>query len=321
MNLVGTSTLFLSEFGTRSGTGTISTVGSSVDVSGTSTKFLSEVAVDDLVGNSTVGFSRVVAVLSDTSLTLDSALDFSATHTLTIVEQPTVFLTGETNARKVKTLTSNTAGTVVGGNWASNRTNVASYVGVPMASVWLYVWVLKGATGTTAAFSTQRTTPLLTISGYDQEYRRVGETRVNTAGNLQKSFASGSGPARTVYYQADTDLSDADELQVVSNASSLTSGYTIVDLHAAVPPGSRLCHLACHSISPNTPQDVYVVSELSLGSSSNYIPAPASSSARSDVTLAIPLEGNRRIGHATPVAGSDTGDGTYIDVVGYEVDL
>src|SRR5205807_1537074 len=70
--ITGTSTLFLTEFTTRTCTGTIA--GASTTITGTNTLFLSEFAVGDLIGTNAKGYSRITAIASDTSLTIVAAI-------------------------------------------------------------------------------------------------------------------------------------------------------------------------------------------------------------------------------------------------------
>lgn len=318
--VAGTATTFFSSFGTRTGTGVFYLLlGSSTTINGVGTKWLTELAVDDVIGNTTHGFARVTKVNSDTTATISSAINFNSSGVVTIMEQPTIEVTGET-ARKVRNITSNTALVTEGANWATNRTGVTAFTGTPCASLWLYIWVLKGASGTTVALSTQRTTPLLSIAGYDQDYRRVGALRIASTGNLiPVTYNTGVG-SRTALYQADLTF-DGVDLQVVANASS-TASPTDILCNVAAPPGARAIHLVLSSRSPNTVRTVYVHG-LNCGDQfahSRSVTAP-STSTRDDRTFLVPCTPCQILQHNVDAAVSATGDGTYVEIIGYDEDV
>lgn len=155
--ITGTSTLFLSEFGTRPLTGTLVTGGgSSTTVSGTETRFLEELRIGDLIGNSTDGFREVSSITSSTSLTVTSAVSITSSIA-TAIEYPTIAGGSITNCH-VTAIASNTSLTAA--RTQGSYSNQTAYAGERLTggsvTHHLYLWV----SDTTAFASTQRTTPL-----------------------------------------------------------------------------------------------------------------------------------------------------------------
>lgn len=181
--VTGSGTSFTTQFGSRAGVGTISSSGAAV--TGVGTTFLSTVAVADLIGNATIGWLQVVAVNSDTSLTLVQAPGVAfSTSAFSVIESPTMQVAGQT-AAQVKIIVSNTSLNLVA-NSSATASGVGFTIGVvpttatiPATGVdFLFLWIGYGATGTGVYVSTQRTTPY-GIAGYNLFVRRVGSLLIN----------------------------------------------------------------------------------------------------------------------------------------------
>ena len=172
--ITGTGAAFLTEFGTRTCSGTIT--GAGTTITGTSTKFLTEFSVDDLIGTAAVGYSRITAIASDTSLTIVAAMPGgSAGGTTPIcIENATVTM-GSQDSRRINTIASNTSlvaesaytGTTSGNTLKAGEPNSIS------GTQAFYLWLASGGSGTTVYLSSQRTTPF-GVSGYTTSLRRIG---------------------------------------------------------------------------------------------------------------------------------------------------
>lgn len=174
VSVVGTSTLFLTVFGTRAGTGTISSSGAIV--TGAGTLFTSEVVVGDLIGNATLGYYQVIQVVSDTSLVITSTPGVAfSTSSYNVIESPTITLNTNVTAR-VKTITTNLALTV---DFLQTAQTIQPYYVGRLSTTTAQntldgcIWVGTGASGTGCYASTQRTTPY-GITGYNTYVRNVG---------------------------------------------------------------------------------------------------------------------------------------------------
>lgn len=321
--VTGSGTAFLSEFGTRAATGTVSTSGGTT-WTGTGTKFLTEVAVNDLVGNSSRGFFRVSVISSDTSLQTDTnpggvTSDFS-NDAFSVTENPKIETAGG-RTYVVERITSNTALTLLSSTAATaTETGVAAYAGGKKCTTgnvsdgWRAVWLLSGGSGTTVAFSTQRTTPYGSITGYTTSYRRIGWVRINSSGNILASYGSEGGPGRWTAYEADGTIA---EMRALSNASSTTSWQSF-SCSSAIPPTARTIRGWLFSLSPNTASVVYVRGR-NLGDSAvarNLFVQAVSTSTTGFAAVVVPCDGVQYLDHGA--AGSATGDGTFFDLLGYE---
>ena len=325
--VTGSGTSFLSEFGTRAATGTVSTSGG-VTWTGTGTKFLTEVALNDLVGNSSRGFFRVSLISSDTSLQTDTnpagvTSDFSG-DAFSVVENPKIETAGG-RTYIVENITSNTALTLLSFTAATaTESGVAVYAGGKKCTTttiydgWRAVWLLSGGSGTTVALSTQRTTPYLSITGYTTSYRRIGWVRINSSGNIIPAY-SADGPlgARWTRYETDVAAGGA-SCRALSNASSTTSWQSF-SCDATVPPTARVIQGLLFSFAPNTAVAVMVRGR-GLGDSAvsrqRLVLAP-STSGISSLVVDVPCDGAQYLDHGCG-AGGPTGDGSYFDVLAYE---
>lgn len=196
--LTGSGTAFLTEFAPnatpRAGSGTITTVGTAV--TGTSTQFASgQLAVGDLIGNASNGYSRVTAIDSDTSATLAAAIpggDLTGAS-YNVLENLTVTCVGET--RRVNTITSDTALSVQTA-WTTSGAGQTITTGQFVASFWAAAWVVSGTSGSGGLVSTQRTALLNPPTGYTTSQRRVGWIRLNSSGQYKRYFYQDGGITR-----------------------------------------------------------------------------------------------------------------------------
>ncbi len=227
----GSGTSFLTEFGTRALSGTISSSGTAVTGSGT--KFLSEIAVNDLIGSSVKGYFRVTAIASDTALTLSTTPGsaFSATSA-SCIENPTINA-GSNPRLCVDTITSDTSLTTTTSatTTASGITAYAGAVG-STASRFYYLHVCSGASGTTAIISTQRTTPWLP-TGYTSYFRRIGSVVTDTSGNILAFSQKGTGAQKEYQWQF---AFTANNSRIVSSGTA--TSWTAAVGSAVAPPSA-----------------------------------------------------------------------------------
>ena len=232
--VVGVGTAFLTGFGGRALTQylaaapTVSSAGTVI--TGTNTKFLRDVAVNDLIGTVAKGFARVATVNSDTSITLVTPPPVGlVADTILVVETPNLVVTNGVTfaARKINSISSNTA-LVLDSAAGALLTAQPAYTGIYGAAtpqitgaaaagsldqagaIWLYVWAASGGSGTTLFWSTQRTTPYGTVAGYTTSYRRIAAffwagDDVNFAGTARYEASSGASRRRCYYYQTITN--------------------------------------------------------------------------------------------------------------------
>ena len=228
-HITGVGTTFSTDFGSKAGTGTLSTA--STTVTGTGTRFLSELAVGDMLGNATRGWSRVTDILSDTSAVIQPQLPNgnASAEAYTILENPTIEIEGF--IRKVEVIHNDTTLDVVGGTLGSGSAGQVLKVGSvgtnDIPDQWLAVWAIKGASGASCMLSTQWTTPYTLPVGYDQDARLIGWMRNDASGNLRRMFYRSDGQQRTA-------------TQHENNADVLTNGtqatFFLVDLKEWLPP-------------------------------------------------------------------------------------
>ncbi len=167
----------------RAITGTISATGTALTGSGTS--FRSELWIGDLVGTSTTyGWSRVIAVLSDTSATLVLAFPGGDPTSISaeVIHSATIWAgTVTDNKQVVRTI--NAAGTsiVVFANATVSASSPLTLGTLPDNSTpddfaeatWVFVWVIDDGTTPGILLSTQHEELLAPPSGYTS-FRRVG---------------------------------------------------------------------------------------------------------------------------------------------------
>lgn len=241
--------------------GTLSS--SSTTVTGTSTKFLTEVAVGDLIGNSTRGYSRVTAIASDTSLTIVAAFPASSASgdTMKTFYGVTIWI-GSTGTDKRMVNTISAAGTaivvdVTPGALSTLSSGQTLTIGVcpnlaseSTTNYWMHIWLRSGGSGKTATWSTQRKTPY-SLSGYTTAVRRVGAMPIiggNSTPTLnfcyQQQFSSLS---RDTYYQDDLLSHNI----LICNNATAPAAWTALAFNMAVPPASTLCWTGMQSGGAN----------------------------------------------------------------------
>lgn len=234
--VTGTSSAFLTEFAPgntpRTLTGTIGTGGAaSTTITGSGTKFTREVKLNDLVGNSSVGYAKVTSIVSDTSLVVVSNLTIANGSTGKVIENPTLEDGNGGAVRRVDAIASDTALTVDSRGIASSHT-VTGYTGSRDVSTWLVIWVCAGGF---VFLSTQRTTPFLTIASVGSTYRAVGALRLNSTGSgeILAFSQSGLGTEREYQWQVTAAV---DNLRVVSNGVGATSTWVKYEFGGVISP-------------------------------------------------------------------------------------
>ncbi len=304
--VVGSGTSFFTEFGGRAATGTI-TASSGTTITGTGTSFLTEVAVNDLVGNSTGGYSRVSLISSDTSLQVDDAVTLSGAWG--VIECPRIETAGG-RVYMVGRIASNTSLTLVASTFAlATESGVATYSTAKRCSTatpvdgWRAVWLLSGGSGTTVVLSTQRTTPYLSTSGYTTSYRRIGWVRVDASGNL--ALISGQDGGHWRFFGTSHNV-------MILNANASTTPTT-VSLEAAAPPTTTLLQATAQLEAPNTVTTA-VVGHPTVSTSALVVYAPSTSAGAYTVGPVSCDEAQRVAYSGVP---SSSGDGFYLYVDGY----
>lgn len=308
--ITGTGTAFLTEFGTRALTGTIGTGGgASSTITGSSSAFLSEVSPGDLIGNATVGYARVTAIASDTSLTVVSNLTISNGSSGLVIENATLQVASQTAAR-VNAIASNTSLTI-SANSSATQSGQAAKAGVEVASCWYTAQVIQGASGEGTCLSTQRTT-LFGISGYTNSRRRVGWVLNDSSGNILEFSHYAFGEYRETAWECGNTVNGT---RVVSNGGS-TSWVSYVA--SAVVPASSTYMRAAVVLSGGGSNSSAYWRPRNRGNSTvsrNGQQVRTSSAAENAGSLQeIGLDGAQAFDLVLTSGGSA---GTYVDVAGY----
>ena len=247
--VTGTSTAFLTAFGTRTCSGT--TTGASTTQTGTGTKFLSEFAVGDLIGTNAKGYARITAIASDTSLTTSVAIPGGSPGGTTpvCIEQPWIQVNAQT-IQQIDSITSDTSLSLPANSSATAASGGTLTKGViPASQTYLMVWLGTGGSGTGVWISTQRTTPY-GISGYATNVRRVGSV-IWTGSAIVPFDQWGNGGER--WYQLENGGANS-----VLSAGTSTS-WTVVACNAWAPPGATALFMALGVTgSTNTTYFVYL---------------------------------------------------------------
>lgn len=225
--VTGSSSAFLTEFGTRALTGTVSSSGTTV--TGTGTLFMSELWIGCLIGNSTRGYFQVMAIASDTSLTLASTPGAAfSSESANAIENPTIKVSTNT-AVQVKSIASNTSLTIAANSSATVSGQTYRIGVLPTTTTYpvannchLNVWVGNGGSGTGVFVSTQRTTPF-GISGYNTYFRRIGSVLLNS-GSVQGFSQYGNSRDRWMQYEIER-TSIGSRILSAGTATSWTAVY------------------------------------------------------------------------------------------------
>jgi hypothetical protein len=307
--VTGSGTSFLSQFGTRAGSGTIT--GASTTITGTGTKFLSEVSVGDLIGTASKGYSRVTAIASDTSLTIVTAIPGGSPGgaAYNIIENPTFKASGGTYAR-LNSITDDTHLTL--STTTGTFTGVTGYAGEPTAESagqWLYVWLATGGSGTTCYVSTQRTTPY-GVSGYTTAVRRIGVIRYNSSAIMAFS-QQGQANERTYFWE----VAQASQGTRCLSAGAATS-WTSVDCSAVVPPTSTFAVI--NTIFTGPPATQAYLRPRGIGESAVSRPSQSfTTSVLTNYQFWCSTDGAQCVDYA----GSAAGMTMYVDIEGFREDL
>lgn len=253
--VTGSSSAFLTEFGTRALTGTVSSSGATV--TGTNTLFMSELWIGCLLGNATRGYFQVTAIASDTSLTLVSTpgVAFSA-EAVNAIENPTIKVSTNT-AIQVTAISSNTSLTIAANSSATVSGQTYRIGVLPTTTTYpasnnfhLNIWVGSGNSGTGVFASTQRTTPF-GISGYNTYIRRLGSVLLN-AGSVQGFSQWGNSNDRWIQHEIARNTVG---LRVLNNGAA--TSWTAVYCGGVVPPLVRSVNL-CVSVASSVGNLTYL---------------------------------------------------------------
>lgn len=317
--VTGSGTSFFTDFGTRAGAQTITSVGNGV--TGTNTAFLSEVAVGDMIGNATAGYAIVGAVISDTSLTLAPVAfpngDINSASAYNIIEQPTITFNG--TVFYITTISSNTSLIIHG--TTPNVSGVTYRIGKSYGSAALNgvqytnVHILTGGSGTTAICSTQRTKPYGVsfggssgISGYTTGYRRIQAIPLDSSGNIYPFAQDGLNARRKITFVFAVATNGT---RVLSNGSAST--WTDVACNTSVPPTARIVDILGTATGPQfsmRPRGVNAFSGQGISTVNGIAGGP-------DATFFMCCDGAQYIQYQNASASA----GSYIDVQGYEEDV
>jgi hypothetical protein len=233
--VVGSGTAFLTNFGTRAGSGTIT--GATTTLTGTNTKFLSELSVGDLIGTASQGYSRVTAIASDTSCTLVAALPGGSPGgaAYNIIENATFNAASRAVAR-VNTITDNTH-LSLSASAGSSASGLSAYAGdcpADAAGIWYCVWLVNGSSGTGVIASTQRTTPY-GVTNYNTYQRRIGVLRWNST--IIVAFSQYGKSNERMYLW---EIAQDSQGSRIVNGANPGNTWTAADASVLVPPTSRL---------------------------------------------------------------------------------
>ena len=238
-SVTGTSTTFLTSFGIRALSGTISS--STTAVTGTATKFTTEIARGDLIGTVGKGYYQVAFITDDTHLTIESAPGTAFGSDLpNCIENPTYQATGQSTVQVTK-ITSNTA--MVTSTAQTYSAGTAYRIGTTLKKAsqpvgdqgFMYVWVGNGASGTDVYISTQRTTPY-GITGYNTYIRRIASVLINT--ELIAPFNQyGLSNERRIGYELAFGQAST---RIVSAATGITEWTYIASASAVAPPFAQI---------------------------------------------------------------------------------
>lgn len=295
--------------GTRTGSGTITTVGTAGSAG---TGLMSQISVGDLVGNSSNGWSRVTAIASDSAFTLTAAIPGGdlTTAAFTIIENATI---QPNNAAKDRIDTISAAGTaIVVATSASHSASSPLTIGVEVNDQWIAIYVVDTLAGDASKLllSTQRTTPLTETGGTTKwpNFRRVGWTRNNASGDFFEFYQIDDGRTREIRYEIGVN-SNGD--RVLSSGSS--TAWSPIDLSLIVPPTSKLAYI---HFTMNLPASAAVVQvrARNTGSSttSRSLSGGAEASGRGDAQGRAYLDGAQFLDYRVS-ADNDA----FIDVIGY----
>jgi hypothetical protein len=310
----GSGTSFLSAWGSRGlpGGGTISTSGSSTTITGSSTRFRDDLAVNDLIGLSPT-LTRITSINSDTSLTVSQAVTIAAGSTATVVEQPTFTTATDGSTNRVDQIQSNT--TLLSTSSNTHATPRSFTVGTNVGSNWLYLHLVSGTAGTALIASTQRTTLLNPGSGYTSYKRRIGTVRTASGTALLFAFQKEVSPfVRDTFYE---------ESAAANGTGALSGGgavaFTSRATNTVCPPSARQAYVTMIFQAPTAQVNGYL-RESSLGSSTTTrnLEASCANGGSSSVETLVDLDRSQNFDYVLSAAA---GSVFAINVRGYRETL
>lgn len=316
--VTATGSAFLTNFAPagapRALTGTIGTGGSgTTTITGSSSKFLTEVSIGDLIGSSTVGYAKVTAVASDTSLTVVSNLTITNGHAGKVLENPTIQVAAQT-AQRINAIASDTSLTLAA-NSSATQSSQAAKAGVEIISEWLPLWFLTGTSGSGSYLSTQRTTLFAAPSGYALAKRRVSYVRNDASGNLAE-FAYDAASRTMAWEYAQSGNSSA----VVNGGAATT--WTAVDCSAVVAPSTRRIDVVVSVYKPTTADTSIFLRQRGTGVSTttrnNGVSVALNSTTNNTMATSILCDGVQAIDYVMSVTPGSSG---YVFVLGWRDDV
>jgi len=290
--------------------GTITSVGTAL--TGSSTKFLSELAVGDVVRSSANGGSRVTAIASDTAATLVAAFPGGDVSGVAATSYENLTFWCDTaqsgDKRAVNTITHNGLTVVWTTASTSNGSGKTAKVGVEVASRWYFPWLVYGSSGTTVILSTQRTRPY-SVTGYATAWRRLRARYNLSSGDLRADDQT--GPPGCPY-----TVIDAPGAQARVLSAGVATAWTDVDCSAAAPPTANAVWARLIAVGGAGTQTTALARANGSPSPTNDCPL-ISNSIVNEVTNVygpLPLKGGV-IEYSLNVGGSSVQ--AYIDIHGY----
>jgi hypothetical protein len=291
-----------SDLNGRTMTGTASSSGTAV--TGTGTKFLTEVSVGDMIRFGSVGASRVTAIASDTALTISAAPPGGAasSSSMTCFENVCLQIADQT-ANSLSTIADNGTDIILTNNASATTGSQAIVWGVETISRWYAVWVGSGSSGTTAFLSTQRTTPYA-LTGYDSFYRRVGWAYNNSSGDVTPFSVNAD---REYFYEVDINT-----FRPVSNGVGATTTWTPYIL-TPLPPTARTAKIFTQRSGGSAGQFSFRARNTGSSSITRALQFAATTD-NTGAVLDVPVDGAQ----AVDISQSAGTTGVYLDVVGFK---
>lgn len=307
--ITGTGTAFLTEFGTRTGSGTLTVLGTTA-ATGTNTKFLTEVTAGDLIGTAAAGYSQVVSVNSDVSITLATTLSIAGLA-FNIIENASIQVASQT-AHQVKAIASDTSLTLMA-NSSATQSGQTAKAGVQATEVnWYFVYLVNGGSGTGCIFSTQRTTPY-GVTNYNTYFRRIGVVYNLTANTIAEFSHHGLYNRKRYHYEF---AFNTNGVRVLSSGTA--TSWTAVVMSGVVPPTSTLVHIRPSSGFASVAANTYIRTR-NIGAAATTRPLGSGAQLSGDAIKIIGsciTDGAQCIDYAV-VAGQNF----TIDVFGFEEEL
>jgi hypothetical protein len=308
--LTGSGTSFLTAFGTRALTGTITTTGTAA--AGTGTKFFSQLAVNDLIGNATLGYFRVTAIASDTACTLSGSLSATGA-TLNCIEQPYFSIGSSTAPLRAIAIANNTSLTMEAPLTVSGAFYVGLHGGFPdtdlaLSYVTVFLVVQSGTVG--VVLSNQRTVPYLASV---TSYRAIGVV-VGDATGLQTilNFTQrGNGRQREMFL----NIANNTNGNRVVNGGTASAAWTAFVASAIVPPSATDVMFSFNGSSSTAfqrPSFLPRMSSYPAGEGAHYT-VSATTAVDASAPTSCPCDGAQGMAYYMPSANATL----YVDVYGW----